>query len=145
MSDRSFLDTNIFVYVVDRVAPPQKSRRAAALIREVLTLQSGVISYQVIQEFINVTSKGRHAMNPTDVIEFIQTTLAPMLRVQSSLALFREALLLAGRYQISWYDALIVAAAIESRCTLLYSEDMQDGMKIGDLTIVNPFREDGAI
>ncbi len=140
MSDRSFLDTNIFIYVVDRVAPPQKSRRAAALIREALTLQPGVISYQVIQEFINVTSKGRHAMNQTDVIEFIQTTLAPMLRIQSSLALFREALLLAGRYQISWYDALIVAAALEARCMVLYSEDLQDGMKVGEMTIVNPFK-----
>jgi predicted nucleic acid-binding protein len=63
-----------------------------------------------------------------------------MLTVSPSMDLISAALELHGRYQFSWYDALIVAAALEARCRVLYSEDLRDGMKIGELTIVNPFK-----
>ena len=59
--------------------------------------------------------------------------------VHSSLALYIEALGLQNRFRISWYDSLIVAAAIEGGCNILYSEDLQHGMKFGDLQVKNPF------
>ena len=53
--------------------------------------------------------------------------------------LIPSALELVYRYQMSWYDSLIVATAVEARCEILYSEDMQHGMQIGNLVVVNPF------
>ena len=56
-----------------------------------------------------------------------------------SQGLFLEALRLCGRYSFGWYDSLIVAAAIEGQCSVLYSEDLQHGMRIGELVVKNPF------
>ena len=62
-----------------------------------------------------------------------------MLAVESSLALFERALDVNRRYKSSWYDSLIVAAAIEAKCDVLYTEDLQHGQRFGGLTVVNPF------
>jgi predicted nucleic acid-binding protein len=59
--------------------------------------------------------------------------------VHSSPGLFIRALDLARRDQLSWYDSLIVAAAIQGECEILYSEDLQHGRRFGDLVIQNPF------
>jgi predicted nucleic acid-binding protein len=61
------------------------------------------------------------------------------MAVHSSQALYAEALRLSDRYSLSWYDALIVAAAIEGDSSLLYSEDLQHGQRFGDLQVENPF------
>jgi predicted nucleic acid-binding protein len=62
-----------------------------------------------------------------------------MLAVESSLALFDEALAIHIRYKLSWYDSLIVAAALEAKCDVLYTEDLQHGQRFGDLVVMNPF------
>jgi predicted nucleic acid-binding protein len=63
----------------------------------------------------------------------------PLLRVHSSAALYGEALALQSRYRLSWYDSLIVCAAMQAECGILYSEDMQHGQRFGTLQIQNPF------
>ena len=140
MNGRFFLDTNVFVYSFDRSAPV-KARRAAHLIRRAVETRKGIISYQVAQEFFNVAL--RHFAQPMTVAEgeqYLSTVFRPLMAVHSSQALYGEALRLSGRHRLSWFDSLIVAAAMEGQCSILYSEDLQDGQRFGDLQIENPFR-----
>lgn len=139
MSDRFFLDTNIFIYSLDR-GVPAKSQKAAQLIRRALSTRKGIISYQVIQEFLNVALKRfAQPMKTADAERYLATVFRPLLAVESSAALFSAALHLHASSGISWYDSLIVGAAIRSQCDLLYTEDLQHGQKFGGLRIENPF------
>src|SRR5450759_3150575 len=133
---RHFLDTNIFIYTFDLQAP----KRAESLIAEALASGTGMISYQVAQEFVAAARKPfQNPMSFQEIERYWQTTLRPLLAVHSSPGLFIRALDLARRDQLSWYDSLIVAAAIQGDCEILYSEDMQHGRRFGDLVIQNPF------
>ncbi len=139
MSDRFFLDTNIFVYSFDRSAPA-KARKAAQLIRDALTTQKGVISYQVVQEFFNVALKRfSQPMQAADAGQYLIAVFRPLLAVHSSQALYAEALVLHAQSGLSWYDSLIVSAAIQARCEILFSEDLQHGRRFGSLQVRNPF------
>jgi predicted nucleic acid-binding protein len=139
MSDRFFLDTNIFVYSFDQSAPA-KARRAAQLIRDALTTQKGIISYQVVQEFFNVALKRfLQPMQAADAGQYLSTVFRPLLAVHSSQALYGEALHLHVLRGVSWYDALIVSAAIQARCEILFSEDLPHGQRFGSLQVRNPF------
>jgi predicted nucleic acid-binding protein len=121
MSDKFFLDTNIFVYSFDQLAG-LKARKAAQLIREALTTHKGVISYQVVQEFFNVALRRfAQPMQPSDASQYLGAVFRPLLAVHS------------------WYDSLIVSAAIQARCDLLYTEDLQHGQRFGALQVKNPF------
>src|ERR1700674_4416688 len=139
MKGRFFLDTNIFVYSFD-VSSPKKSAQAAKLIRTDIQTHGGMVSYQVVQEFFAVALR-RFAkpMSSTDAEQYLSTTFRPLLSVHSSPALYSEALRIGARFQLPWYDSLIVASAIEGQCGVLYSEDFQDGQQIGSVTISNPF------
>jgi predicted nucleic acid-binding protein len=139
MSGRFFLDTNIFVYSFD-VNSPKKTTQSTKLIRRAIETGGGIVSYQVVQEFFNVALR-RFAkpMSCSDAEQYLSTTFRPLLSVHSSPALYGEALRLAARFQLAWYDSLIIASAIEGRCDVLYSEDLQDGQQIGTVTIRNPF------
>ncbi|MGH9430834.1 MAG: PIN domain-containing protein [Terriglobia bacterium] len=139
MNGRFFLDTNVLVYSFDRSAPV-KARRAIQLIRRAVETRNGIISYQVAQEFFNVALR-RFAppMTVAEAEQYLLTVFRPLLAVHSSQALYGEALRLSGRYRLSWYDSLIVAAAIEGQCSTLYSEDLQNGQRFGDLQIETPF------
>jgi len=139
MNDRFFLDTNVFVYSFDQAAPA-KAKRATELIHEAVAHRAGVVSFQVVQEFFNLAL--RRFAKPMTVPEaerYLATVFRPLLAVHSSHGLYAEALHLSDRYRLSWYDSLIVAAGLEGRCSRLYSEDLQDGLRIGDLHIENPF------
>ena len=139
MSDRFFLDTNIFVYSFDQSAAA-KAQRATQLIREALTTQKGVISYQVVQEFFNVALRRfSQPMQAADAEQYLSTVFRPLLSVHSSQALYAEALHLHAQSGLSWYDALIVSAAIQARCDLLFTEDLQHGQRFGGLRVANPF------
>jgi predicted nucleic acid-binding protein len=140
MSGKAFLDTNIFVYSLDRTNPP-KAKVALRIIQEQAAHGNGVISFQVVQEFFNVAFKRFAAtMTPDDGTSYLLTVLRPFLAVHSSIALYSTALAICSRHQLSWYDSLIVAAASEANCTVLYSEDLQHGAKINGVRIENPFR-----
>jgi predicted nucleic acid-binding protein len=139
MSDRFFLDTNIFVYSFDQSAAA-KARKANQLIRKALTTQKGIISYQVVQEFFNVAlRKFSQPMKAADAEQYLGTVFRPLLGVHSSQALYAEALHLQAKSGLSWYDSLIVSAAIQAQCDLLYTEDLQHGQRFGSLQVSNPF------
>ena len=139
MSGVDFLDSNVFVYAVDN-ASPAKQAVALRLLKQAHTHQSGVISFQVVQETLHVLRrKFRVVANPPDTHDFLRNVLAPLWRVQPSAALYARALDVQERHQFSFYDALIVAAALEAGCPRLLSEDLQHGQRIEGLTIKNPF------
>jgi predicted nucleic acid-binding protein len=139
MSDRFFLDTNIFVYSFDQ-SSVAKSQKSAQLIREALTTQKGVISYQVVQEFFNVALRRfSQPMQAADAEQYLSTVFRPLLGVHSSQALYAEALHLHAQSRLSWYDALIVSSALQARCDLLFTEDLQHGQRFGTLQVRNPF------
>jgi len=136
---KHFLDTNVFVYTFD-LQDSKKAKRAENLVAEALRTGLGMISYQVAQEFVAVARKPfQTPMSFQQIERYWHTTLRPLLAVHSSPGLFSRALDLARRDQLSWYDSLIVAAAIQGDCEVLYSEDMQHGRRFGDLVIQNPF------
>ena len=139
MSAEYFLDTNILVYSFDaRFA--EKQQRAQALIAEALQNKSGTISWQVVQEFINVA---RHRFAKPISIErmtlYFDEVLMPLYSVQSQASLYRKALSIQLETQYRYYDCLIVSAALAANCKILYSEDLQNGREIDGLIIRNPF------
>jgi predicted nucleic acid-binding protein len=139
MSGRYFLDTNIFVYSFDAGAPV-KAGKAMDLIRRALSTGRGIVSYQVVQEFLNVALRRfAHPMTALEAEEYFNKVLRPLLAVHSSPDLYSAALDLIGRASLSWYDSLIIAAAQEGRCDVLYSEDFQHGRKLGSVEVRNPF------
>jgi predicted nucleic acid-binding protein len=139
MSDRYFLDTNIFLYTFDKAAP-EKASRARDLIRSGLPTGKAIISYQVVQEFFSVAFRRfQPPMTIVDAEYYLSVTLGPLLAVYPSQSLFGEAVRLTGKQGLSWYDSLIVAAAMEGDCGILYSEDFQHGRKFDGLVVRNPF------
>jgi predicted nucleic acid-binding protein len=140
MPARYFLDTNVFVYSFDRRDKP-KQTRAVNLVSEAIEGHLGVISTQVVQEFLNVaTTKFARPMNRNESRAYLDTVLSPLCEVFPTIALYREALDLHATTGYSFYDSLIIAAALEAGCGTLYSEDLQDGQSIREIKIVNPFR-----
>ena len=131
----AFFDTNILVYAQQADG---KADRARALLAG-----GGKISVQVLNEF-SAVSRRKQQRDWSEIAEAISDVLAvvdPPLAL--TLDLHRAARTLAEDSRLSFYDALIVAAAIEAGCDTLYTEDMQHGRKFGGLTIVNPFIEGG--
>jgi predicted nucleic acid-binding protein len=140
MSAKFFLDTNLFVYSFDPVSPI-KAQRASQIIRQAVSTGAGIVSFQVVQEFFNVALKRFARPLTTDEAEqYLAAVFRPLLAVHSSQALYAEALHLRSRYGLAWYDSLIVAAALEARCATLLSEDLQHGLRIGELRVENPFQ-----
>ncbi len=136
-----FFDSNIFIYLVDE-ANPAKQATAERLIALALAENSACISFQVVQETLHVlTRKFSRCVPPEVVTAILNHSLLPFWHVQPSAALYVRTLELQERYQYSFYDSLILAAALESGCTRLLSEEFQDGQRIEGLTIENPFKD----
>lgn len=134
-----FLDTNILIYSFDS-RHPDKQSRATDLIRDGLSTNRGVISYQVVQEFINVaTRKFQTPLSVEDCQRYIDYVLIPLCKHFPSMQFYKQGLHTMQSWGYSWYDSLIISAAMESGCQTLYSEDLQHGQRIQELTVVNPF------
>jgi len=139
MSGRFFLDTNLLVYAVD---PTDPAKQAIAL--EWLTAAhrtgNGVLSYQVVQEWFNVIlRKAATPLSPDEATSLYRTLIEPLWRIQSSRELLDNALNLHREHSFSWWDSLIVGAAVNGGCDQLLSEDLQDGREIAGVRIHNPF------
>jgi len=128
-----FLDTNILVYAQQTGAKAETSQNLIA--------DGGAISAQVLNELANVLRKklGRSWSDIARVLDDIDNALDPPVPLTAITT--RTALALARDHGLAFYDALIVASATEAGCHTLYSEDMQHGRVIGNLTIRNPFHE----
>lgn len=138
MSDNVFVDTNILVYARD-AAYPEKQTAAERWMRELWEKETGRTSFQVLNEyFVTVTYKLTPGLIPERAWEDVRDLMAwePQAMNRPCLELARH---LSLRYSFSWWDSLVVSAAQLQHCTVLLTEDMQDGMMIDEMRIVNPF------
>jgi predicted nucleic acid-binding protein len=139
MSGKAFIDSNVFVYSVDHCEPIKQSI-ANDLIRSLAVEGVVVISYQVIQEFFNwALVKSAVKMTADEARSYLATAFRPLQLVPPSFALVSDAIRIQERYRLSWYDSLIVAAAQQGGCDILYSEDLQHGQQFETVRVQNPF------
>ena len=136
----SFLDSNVILYAFD-----ERNEAKQARAREILNVARQpefCISFQVVQEVLNVITgviAEVHAQDAGGPV--LRDVLIPLWRVQPSQELYGRAIDVRRRYGYSFYDSLIIAAALEAGCTRVLSEDLQQGQRIEDLVIENPFRD----
>ena len=133
----NFIDSNVLVYLFEET-DLEKYRLARVLVNHLVDDKSGCISFQVVQETLNVIT-GKLGASRQRTLRFMHETLVPLWQIDPTPELYRRALDVQARYGFSFYDSLIIAAALEAGCTRLYSEDMQHGQRIEGLTIENPF------
>jgi predicted nucleic acid-binding protein len=139
MSVEDFLDSNLFIYALDR-ADHRKQQIARDVIDRAIAEGSACLSFQVVQETLNVIiRKAEIPLAPDQVRAFLRSTLVPLWRVVPTAALYERALDIQARYQYAFYDSLIIAAALTAGCKRILSEDLQHGQRIEGLTIENPF------
>jgi len=136
-----FLDTNVFVYAFDS-EEPRKQRIAQRIVAEAVQEGTGRISHQVIQETLRVlTGKSRFGASSSAAAEYLERMLVPLWHAPPQPSTFQRCLDIQDRYQYSFYDSLIIAAALEAGCNRLLTEDLQHGQRIESLVIEDPFRE----
>ena len=138
MSDKCFVDTNVLVYAHDNSAG-WKRNTAQALVAQLWGLGTGVLSTQVLQEFcVVLRCRSALPLSIDQTRKVIETFLSWEVVVNTPVSVLR-ALDLESRYQISFWDALILQAAEESGASTLYSEDLASGQRYGSVRVVNPF------
>jgi predicted nucleic acid-binding protein len=137
MSDRCFLDTNILLYAHDSSAGV-KHERAKALVEQLWRNRSGAISTQILQELaVNLRRKIATPLPPKAIQEMVADYLTWHVVVNDGAAIL-EALDLEAQYRISFWDALVVRAAQTAGARVLYSEDLSDGQRYGQVVVENP-------
>jgi predicted nucleic acid-binding protein len=138
MRDKYFLDTNIFVYMFT-TGEQAKSKIAKKLIEDGIVSNSGVVSSQVVQEFLNVLLKKHVALHEADLQRLLNELLLPICDHYPDAGFYRRVLETRERYQLGLYNAMIVAAANDMGCKTLYSEDLQHQQTYGIVQVINPF------
>ena len=138
MSDKAFFDTNVLVYAFDN-GEPEKNAISKQLIHDFGGDGNLVLSTQVLQElYVTLTKVGRSLLTREEAGELVND-FAEFPLVQVDKKIISWAMKRHQSKAFSFWDALIVEAALQSGCSQLLSEDMQDGLVIGSLTIRNPF------
>ena len=133
----TFVDTNVLVYAQDR----QDDRRrgvAQGVLDHLWASETGVLSTQVLQEFYNAGTR-KLKLEPASARRIVALYAAWPV-VETTAQLIVSAGLLHERHGFSFWDAMVVEAALLSGATTLLSEDLQNGRRLGGLTIRNPFR-----
>lgn len=131
-ANQAFIDTNVLIYLLS--ADAEKADRAEAIV-----LDGGIISVQVLNEMANVAIR-KLAMSWQEINEMLSLIRSVCLVEPLTIDTHDKGRGVAEHYQLSVYDAMIVASALLAECETLYSEDMQDGLLIDNqLCIRNPF------
>ena len=138
MNAKVFVDTNVLVYSRD-ASEPRKQQQAMAWMAHLWSTKTGNLSYQVLQEFyITVTAKLQPGLDPENARKDVRSLLVWHPIVVNDRVL-ENAWLIQDRFQISWWDALIVSAAQLADCRYLLTEDLQENQVFGSLLVTNPF------
>jgi predicted nucleic acid-binding protein len=138
MTDRFFLDTNILVYAHEG-GDLAKQSRSRDLIYKAIRTGNGILSPQVLGEFyVTVTRKIAKPV-PEDQARRELVLLSSLCTVDMDATLVIQALDLRARWQVSYWDALILAAAERSECEVVYSEDLSAGQQYGTVQVRNPY------
>lgn len=110
------------------------------MIQAAIKSGDGYISTQVVQEFLNLaTGKFLIKLKSFDAIDFMENILFPLCLVYPDFDLYKSTVEIKNETKYSFYDSLIIAAALDADCRVLYSEDLQSGQKFRGLEIVNPY------
>lgn len=134
----AFVDTNILLYAHDRSAG-EKQVKAAKLLTELWEDHSGVLSPQVLQEFlVNAVRKLQSPLSLVKTRDIVRTYGLWVTRDTKVEDILRATEIM-ELTSFSFWDSLIIASAEATGCALLYSEDMQHGQQVAGLTICNPF------
>lgn len=138
MTGKVFVDTNVLVYAHDLDAGPKRTV-AAAILKELWSTRLGILSTQVLQEFyVNVTRKIPSPLSPAVAREIVRSYCAwPVQLLEPEMVL--RASETEERHQLSFWDALIVTAALAGHAAKILSEDLQPGKMIEGILIENPF------
>jgi len=140
MTAKCFVDTNVLVYEFDE-SNPSKRERAQLVMRGLWDSRRGRISHQVLQEFyVTTTRKLKPALAPERARKEVRDLLF-WQPIPPSPELFDAAWEIEDRWHLSWWDSLIAAAARRAGCETLLSEDLQDGLDLDGVRVVNPFSE----
>lgn len=135
MPDRTFIDTNILIYFISN--EKKKKLRAKEII---FSNQEVYISAQVISEFISVCLS-KKLLSIAEITPLIDNLLSALRFSSIEESTIKKALQIKQDTNFSYWDCLVIASAIENNCSILYTEDMQDGQIISDsVTIINPFK-----
>ena len=133
-----FVDTNVLVYARDETEPAKRDR-AGTVLRALWQSRTGCVSHQVLIEFYAIVTRKLKPGLPRPMAAADVRELAAWRPVTPSLRLIESAWQIEEQYALSWWDSLIVAAALASSCSTLLSEDLQDDLEINGLRVVNPF------
>lgn len=138
MGDRAFVDTNVLVYAHERGAGA-KHEAARALVERLWQDRSGIVSTQVLQElYVNVRRVARNPLSGLEATQLVEDYLSWEVVVNDAGSIL-EAIKLEARHALSFWDALIVQAAIAGRADVLYTEDLNPGERYGEVRVVDPF------
>lgn len=138
MTELVFVDTNVLVYRFD-TGNPERQKVADAWVRRLWENGNGRLSFQVLREFyVTVTRKLPRQLEAEAARQVVHALLA-WSPVTGDERLMTSAWEIEDRYSIGWWDALIVAAAREQRCTVLLTEDLQDGQILAGVRVTDPF------
>jgi predicted nucleic acid-binding protein len=144
MSDKYFVDTNILMYAHDTSAG-KKHERAKALVEELWRNRTGIVSTQVLQELsVNLRKKAGRPLDVKTTREIVADYLTWQVIVNSGESVL-EALDFEAQYHVSFWDALVIAAAQHSGAAILYSEDLNEGQRYGSVRVVNPLRDQSRV
>lgn len=133
-----FVDTNILVYLHDS-KEPEKQACATRVFEHLWRSGTGRLSFQVLFEFYAVATRKLNPGLPPSIARREIQDLLDWEPLAPSSSILDEAWRIQDRHGLSWWDSLIVAAAIAQDCTTLLTEDLQHGLIIGHLRIANPF------
>ena len=141
MKDKVFLDTNILIYAIDTSPSYRRNQEIARkLIATHIQNETGVISIQVLQEFFVVsTGKLKVPLSSEEALEYIQY-MSILEIIQPNLDMIITAIHLRKKHLLSFWDAMVIQTARAADCSLLLSEDLNSGFRLGSLTIQNPFQ-----
>ena len=140
MSAEFFIDTNVLVYHLD-TTDKRKHKIAEGIVRDALAAGSACISWQVVQECLNVLlRKAATPLGNDQARVYLDAVLLPLMHVGWSDNVIHRALDVKARWRFGFYDSLIVAGAMLAGCKTLLSEDLQHGQRLDGLTVANPFR-----
>lgn len=140
MTEYVFVDTNILVYAHGVGDTDPRAVRARALLSELWRTDCGVLSTQVLQEFYSVATR-KLALEPKRA-RGIVASYAQWCTVTTDVGVIVSGSRLTEEHSISFWDALIIGAALRANASMLLSEDLQHGRTFGDLVVENPFRAD---
>jgi predicted nucleic acid-binding protein len=135
--DKTFIDTNVLIYTVDKF-DKSKQQAARRVLEDAISNDAAVISTQVLQEFYNACTVKLH-MNPLKIKGYVHNYVENIEIVQNGSAIIERGIDISIMSLISFWDALLLASAESANCAELLTEDLNDGQIINGVKIRNPF------